>query len=287
LTAADFGRLASKYPEASTANLWGDRSTQRVCHLHGDVAELFRCMAVEVIERFSPSAVEWTGVFDTDGSASMANKVPANLGPAGFLLLNFCCCESCRQVGIRAGLDTNRIVRWMDERLTHALERGEPLVGRFEDWPDARPFLDWSAACREALRQVLESLRRASSCPMYVHVPGNARKTEESSFGGNDGSIWPGPRVWTHALSGSMEPAHPKADDHAQILAYDPLRPDGAWLVQALYSLAGAGFTSANLFHYGRVPVPHLAGIKQAIRFARRRDDAIRTPDASPGPAGV
>jgi hypothetical protein len=271
------GRMATRYPEASTKTVFGDTSPARMCLLNPDVAEWLRALAADACEHFAPAAIELADFHAGRRDLPAAELARDTSWPKQTAeLLSICFCESCRQMAAHAGVPVESAARAATVRLEQILTEDIPPTDSQQPSRNSLSGLpavlcDYTDAQHNALQRVLQDIVAAVRVPV-VHL---AYSDEIHSL---SDSLAAGGRTISRmmlveiddvdvasTLNNSAFRAH-----WARLPLARGAQRDPQSLVRALTDVAQHGVRGVELYHYGIASPTDLTAAKQAIRFARR-----------------
>ncbi|MFQ5490404.1 MAG: hypothetical protein ACE5GE_06745 [Phycisphaerae bacterium] len=284
---ATAGQVAVRHPHTAAKSALGDAWAGRICLVNPDVQAMLAAVCADLTSNFDLCGVALAEVH-VGRTEQVAEDLtlPFDLGVAGRALLSMCFCESCRQLRLDDapdGLDAAAAARSAQVRLEKILETGKPLsgavAGLFEEDAVLRSFAaaQWASvgravqAASHACRGRLTLLTYADAVPCRGEWPwagiASAPAVGAVARLSQDGDDATRVQQVAQAGDGVRSEVWLRMDDW--VGAADGVA-DSSTLVRRLTALAESGVARVTLDGYGSLPRSAMAGVKQAIRFARR-----------------
>lgn len=265
--------LIDHHPYIRCKNAWGDETPDAgACPSNPDVRELLRA-AFEELAAHEPVALQTSG-WEMDAPLNRTlrgGRDPRPFGwhPAARSLLDVCFCESCRQIAIAAGLDAEHAARSV--RVHFDRVAALPAASRDEAVEQDQLL----RSCRDARQASLDEwLHRVAEghgerrCMMLAPLGGERRIA-----GG-----------WTPMANVQLGDETPE-DLESTVLRFAAQSPAGGlalpyWrplfdeagdVVRLVTGAAEAGVRFFDFEGLHETPPIGLTGLRQAVRFARRR----------------
>lgn len=274
--------LASRFEMAAVKNVFGDVHPAWLCPSNLDVREYLRAVIGEASAAYPFETLEVEAAAFPLAASAVAGPAAAEgaalLGLAGEWLRALCFCESCRQAAAAEGVDAAAAARSASVILEKALAAGEPVGRPVEGLLAGDAILRAYAAWRgRQVTRLVEALRSSCRCRMVVvHAGGWAEPGSDCAAlrAHGDALLTQLPLLPAEEFETALQAASTAVGGAAGLeLAVDarmPACPDSATLVRALSAAARLGVSAAVVDNYGQLPLPRLAWIKQAARYASR-----------------
>jgi len=277
LTACEHPVIALRHETAAVRDVFGDRSTRRICPINPDVAEYFRGLVDDLNANYGLDSLRIGQL----GFAPIHERPQCgfSLGPIESWLWSLCFCESCRQLASRDGIDMDAVSKRVSATLEQALQTGSCSNDMPEAFAERHPelgaFLEWRS---QQMHNCMIALRRACRCTLLVeeHAPSihsgldvravaHAYDAYSIACDPGDGGAQAVERAVRDALAVCEQPAR-----LALRLDAGQGCPDHDVLVAAVVQAARMGCHSVDIGNYGLLPPVRLEWIRQAVRFAHR-----------------
>lgn len=274
LSAAMTGRVARRYPEMACKNVFGSGSRMSVCLVHPDVQTYLCGLAADVSTNYDLAAVsiaDFTLAWSEALSQGVDRGVP--LGEVERSLLSICFCESCHQKAMDAGVEVTSAMRSVRVVLDKTLQTGTPIDRSLDallaDTEPLAAYIRWRTGELSAL---LQRIKDACRCELTLIC--NLNRPERKEMEDLDLGI-PDALITRLDERGQLHTALLPGARRSEFClpASFALGQRGTELVALLARAAELGFAAVDIDHYGVLPDPTFASIKQAIRFARRTAD--------------
>jgi hypothetical protein len=275
----EIGRMADKYPDCAGKSAIGDIAPETLCPSHPDVRALLRGTLRELVERFSPDAIELTDLRYHSGALGFGGLAMGFDPGAGFLeLLSICFSESSRQAASERDIDTDAALRWAQVQLDRVLESGKPLLDSLaeliEDEEIPRSYL---LCQRDTLDSFLVGLIRNAGVDVYLVLPGDDEDgmlPSMVSIREAAGLVIETDVESPDEVAATVAEARRRFGDGANLtLDFDAagyLGGDAQHLVSAVKAAVDQDAAAVSLSEWGLMPPGRLDPLKQAIRYASR-----------------
>ena len=290
-------RLGTDHPEYTSHNAFGDPYLSDLCPAHPAVRAYARHLTADVADRGVDSIVAESLHFGLFQHGHHHERYFIDFGAIAYYLFGLCFCEHCLVAAAAADVDGERVKSFVAEQLQGLFEGGpalhadELLESHFRDMADGEmgAYLDVRTGTVTSLVEEVADVARRAGVRFEFVDPSGAMKgyaTGRPSGPPASESAWMfgtdleaiGARTDLMALAYAADPDRVRfdLDAYAGLLGpgssltagIRPMVPDCDSvenLAAKLETIAGAGATRADFYHYGFIPLPVLDRIRAAI----------------------
>lgn len=279
--------VTAKYPDAACKDLFGHLVPDRICLVNTDSQELIVATCRDLVEQYVPDAVVLHDLWP--GSAGPSDlHFPFSVGDAGRALLALCFCETCLRLahGPSDGQAARRAALARMDRILHSGQPDDsPLLSLYND----EVLGGFIAAQWQTAAGLVRSIRSAISAPPIVTIDaalaGHSQVTEHLSQMDrvcvSAAEMHAEEAESAARIALALSPAARQAGVQLPAYPHDGCcapAPESALLVRVLSRLFEMGVAAVTLQEYGHIPAEAYAGVRQAVRFSRRKSLGPQPP---------
>lgn len=263
--------LAGKYPMLACVNAFGDVSPNRLCPANAEVGAFVEALARDLAASYPTRRVELSDL----GYAPSAQAVEAHVGVAlpGDLrrLVAWCFCPACRAAAAGAGCDVEAAVAAARRTIEAAFSAaGAVESGALDAARKAEPALRlYHDSQRATERRLVAGLDAALGEKFAISIDDPGDVTMAAALRQGVLAARHGPadgRLLRDAVGAAGGPARVGV----RFDAFLPQVDSAAALVAGVHAAVEAGHSRIGLFADGLWSDAWQAGVRQAIRYARR-----------------
>jgi len=268
------GGITARHPMAATVNAFDDASSGSVCLANPEIQRFLCALATDLSSAAGLSALELIDSVIAWHEAAAGVRAAVPLGEAERILLGTCFCEACRVKTTAAGVDFAAAKRACRTLLNTALEdplaKGPRIAGLLAESVALRSLFEWRSS---ELASFLRHLAAASHCEVILD-----RSFDPIELRQHNAAVLATPAAVLSRLDrvaqldSIVSPGVRRYE--LRVPAALAIGANGAELVSALSQAAVRGVSGVQFDTYGLLPESALTVVRQAIRYARRANQA-------------
>ncbi|MBX3394686.1 MAG: hypothetical protein KF841_04920 [Phycisphaerae bacterium] len=258
--------LAARHPGTACVDLFGRPHDARLCPANPDAREFVAAMVEDLTTNFQIDSIELAGADFGPGLYQIQRPIIGLPNEASTsALIGWCFCSACRQRAMDANLDPDAISNELKTLLDSLPSLMPCPESDFAAIVSGNPRLRAFAAIREEIvSSLLRSIRKRASRPLFVRTTSPAIMSAANPHA-----------LAEHCDGFVLAPEH--SNDRLPLPARlemhtcPPAWNDSPSLVASVYDATRQRHDAIEFLDYGTTPTPCLEWVRQAIRFARRK----------------